>query len=138
MALASEFYSSGLANWIGSQMTSFSSIPLILLLFILIASVNFLTEITSNLATTAMLLPVLVSLASAIDVHPYFLLVEVTVAASCAFMLPVTTPPYAVVFGSGYLKIEDIVKKGIWLNIASINLLTLFVYFLLPLIWNLV
>jgi len=73
MALASRFDSSGLANWIGSQMTSFSSIPLILLLFILIASVNFLTEITSNLATTAMLLPVLVSLASAFGVHPYFL-----------------------------------------------------------------
>ena len=138
MALASGFDSSGLANWTGSQMTSFSSIPLILLLFILIASVNFLTEITSNLATTAMLLPVLVSLASAIDVHPYFLLVGATVAASCAFMLPVATPPNAVVFGSGYLKIEDMVKKGIWLNIASIILLTLFVYFVLPLIWNLV
>ena len=137
MALASGFDSSGLANWIGSQMTSFSSIPLILLLFILIASVNFLTEITSNLATTAMLLPVLVSLASAIGVHPYFLLVGATVAASCAFMLPVATPPNAVVFGSGYLKIEDMVKKGIWLNIASIVLLTLFVYFVLPLIWNL-
>ena len=137
MALASGFDSSGLANWIGSQMTSFSSIPLILLLFILIASVNFLTEITSNLATTAMLLPVLVSLASAIGAHPYFLLVGATVAASCAFMLPVATPPNAVVFGSGYLKIEDMVKKGIWLNIASIILLTLFVYFALPLIWNL-
>jgi len=137
MALASGFDSSGLANWIGSQMTSFNSIPLILLLFILIASINFLTEITSNLATTAMLLPVLVSLASAIGVHPYFLLVGATVAASCAFMLPVATPPNAVVFGSGYLKVEDMVKKGIWLNIASIILLTLFVYFVLPLIWNL-
>mgnify|MGYP006093403833 CR=1 FL=1 len=137
MALASGFDSSGLANWIGSQMTSLSSVPLIVLLLILIGAVNFLTEITSNLATTAMLLPVLVSLASAIGVHPYFLLVGATVAASCAFMLPVATPPNAVVFGSGYLKIDDMVKKGIWMNIISIILLTLTVYFILPLVWDL-
>jgi sodium-dependent dicarboxylate transporter 2/3/5 len=137
MALASGFDSSGLANWIGSQMTSLSSVPLIVLLLVLIAAVNFLTEITSNLATTAMLLPVLVSLASAIGVHPYFLLVGATVAASCAFMLPVATPPNAVVFGSGYLEIDDMVKKGIWMNIISIILLTLIVYFILPLVWDL-
>ena len=137
MALASGFEKSGLAIWIGNQMTALESVPLLILLLILIASVNFLTEITSNLATTAMLLPVLVSLASAIGVHPYFLLVGATVAASCAFMLPVATPPNAVVFGSGLLKIEDMVKKGIWLNIISILLLTLIVYFVLPLIWNL-
>jgi sodium-dependent dicarboxylate transporter 2/3/5 len=137
MALALGFDSSGLAVWIGSQMTSLDSIPLIILLLILIASVNFLTEITSNLATTAMLLPVLVSLAAAIGVHHYFLLVGATVAASCAFMLPVATPPNAVVFGSGYLKISDMVKKGIWMNIISIILLTLIVYFVLPLVWDL-
>ncbi|PQJ79698.1 SLC13 family permease [Polaribacter porphyrae] len=137
MALASGFEKSGLAVWIGSQMTALETVPLLVLLLILIASVNFLTEITSNLATTAMLLPVLVSLAAAIGVHPYFLLVGATVAASCAFMLPVATPPNAVVFGSGLLKIEDMVKKGVWLNIASIILLTLVVYFLLPVIWDL-
>ena len=136
MALALGFENSGLAVWIGGQMTSLGTIPLIVLLLILIASVNFLTEITSNLATTAMLLPVLVSLASAIGVHHYFLLVGATVAASCAFMLPVATPPNAVVFGSGYLKIGDMVKKGIWLNIVSIILLTLIVYFVLPIIWG--
>ena len=136
MALASGFDSSGLAVWIGSKMTSLETVPLLLLLFILIASVNFLTEITSNLATTAMLLPILVSLAAAIGVHPYFLLVGATVAASCAFMLPVATPPNAVVFGSGYLKIEDMVKKGIWMNIISIIILTFIVYYILPLIWD--
>lgn len=137
MALALGFESSGLAIWLGEQMTSLKTIPLILLLLILIASVNFLTEITSNLATTAMLLPVLVSLASAVGVHPYFLLVGATVAASCAFMLPVATPPNAVVFGSGYLKIEDMVKKGFWMNLISIGLLTLIVYYVLPLLWDL-
>lgn len=137
MALALGFESSGLAVWIGQQMTSLSTMPLILILLILIASVNFLTEITSNLATTAMLLPVLVSLASAIGVHPYLLLLGATVAASCAFMLPVATPPNAVVFGSGYLKMEDMVRKGFWMNIISIILLTLIIYFVLPLIWDL-
>ncbi|WP_299520979.1 DASS family sodium-coupled anion symporter [Winogradskyella sp.] len=137
MALAGGFDSSGLANWLGNQMTGLDTIPLLVLLFILIASVNFLTEITSNLATTAMLLPVLVSLATAIDVHPYFLLVGATVAASCAFMLPVATPPNAVVFGSGYLKIADMVKKGFWLNLISICILTFIVYYILPLIWEL-
>jgi len=137
MALALGFESSGLAIWIGQQMTSLSTMPLILVLLILITSVNFLTEITSNLATTAMLLPVLVSLASAIGVHPYLLLLGATVAASCAFMLPVATPPNAVVFGSGYLKIEDMVRKGFWMNVISIILLTLIIYFVLPLIWDL-
>ena len=137
MALAMGFESSGLALWIGEQFESLGAIPLILLLLILIAAVNFITEVTSNLATTAMLLPVLVSLASAIGVHPYFLLVGATVAASCAFMLPVATPPNAVVFGSGYLKIEDMVKKGFWMNIISIVLLTLIVYYILPLLWDL-
>jgi sodium-dependent dicarboxylate transporter 2/3/5 len=136
MALALGFDSSGLAVWIGSQMTALDTVPLLILLLILIASVNFLTEITSNLATTAMLLPVLVSLAAAIGVHEYYLLVGATVAASCAFMLPVATPPNAVVFGSGYLEISDMVKKGVWMNIISILLLTLIVYFVLPLLWG--
>ena len=64
------------------------------------------------------------------------LLVATTVAASCAFMLPVATPPNAVVFGSGYLKIPDMVKAGFWMNIVSIILLTLFVYFMLPFVWD--
>ena len=137
MALASGFETSGLALWLGEIMTALDKVPLFLLILILIASVNFLTEITSNLATTAMLLPVLVSMANAIGVHPYLLLVGATVAASCAFMLPVATPPNAVVFGSGHLKMEDMIKKGFWLNLASIVLLSIIVYFVLPLIWNL-
>lgn len=137
MALALGFESSGLALWLGEQMTTFQSLSLFFLLFILIAAVNFLTEITSNLATTAMILPVLVPLATILGIHPYFLMVGATVAASCAFMLPVATPPNAVVFGSGYLKIEDMVKKGIWMNVLSIILLTLIVYYLLPLVWDL-
>ena len=136
MALAKGFDSSGLAIWIGNQMNFFSDIPLIILLLVLIAMVNFLTEITSNLATTAMLLPVLVALANTIDINSYYLLVGATVAASCAFMLPVATPPNAVVFGSKILNIDDMIKKGFWMNIISILILTAAVYWILPLIWG--
>ena len=136
MALAAGFESSGLAQWIGSQMTLLQGVAILLLVLLLIAAVNFLTEITSNLATTAMLLPILYPMALTIEVHPFILMVSATVAASCAFMLPVATPPNAVVFGSGYLRIPDMVRVGIWLNILSIFLLTLFVYFLLPFLWD--
>ena len=136
MALAAGFKESGLALWIGNQMTLLDGVSLLLLVFILIASVNFLTEITSNLATTAMLLPILYPMSMTIDVHPFILMVSATVAASCAFMLPVATPPNAVVFGSGYLKIPDMVRVGIWMNLLSIILLTLFIFFLLPFLWN--
>ena len=136
MALAAGFKDSGLALWIGTQMTLLDGVSLFLLVFILIASVNFLTEITSNLATTAMLLPILYPMAMTIDAPPFILMVSATVAASCAFMLPVATPPNAVVFGSGYLRIPDMVRVGIWMNILSIILLTLFVFFLLPYLWD--
>ena len=136
MALAKGFDSSGLAIWIGSQMSFFDAIPLLALLLFLVAMVNFLTEITSNLATTAMLLPVLVALAETIGVNPYYLLIGATVAASCAFMLPVATPPNAVVFGSKILKIDDMIKKGFWMNLISIFILTAAVYWILPIIWS--
>lgn len=136
MALASGFEISGLALWIGTKMTLLQVLPLLLLILIVVFSVNFITELTSNLATTAMLLPILAPIAIKLDLNPYMLLVATTVAASCAFMLPVATPPNAVVFGSGYLRIPDMVRTGIWMNLISIIFLTAMVYFLLPLIWG--
>lgn len=136
LAIAEGFKVSGLANWIGLQTTLIEHLSLFILLLVLVAAVNFLTEITSNLATTAMLLPIIAPIALAIDVHPFTLMVGITVAASCAFMLPVATPPNAIVFGSGYLKIPDMVRSGIWLNIISIVLIAVTTYFLLPLLWG--
>ncbi len=136
LSLAEGFKVSGLAEWFGSQMTLLDGIPIILLLLVLVIAINFLTEITSNLATTAMMLPTLASLAFAINIHPYMLMIPATVAASCAFMLPVATPPNAVVFGSGYLKIRDMVRVGIWLNLISVFILTIITYWVLPWIWD--
>ncbi|MEP2239660.1 MAG: SLC13 family permease [Maribacter sp.] len=137
LTLALGFDSSGLALWIGNKLSALQVLPFFLLLLILLTIVNFLTEITSNIATTAILLPVLVSLAPVLGVHPYYLMIAATLAASCAFMLPVATPPNAVVFGSGYLEMQDMVKKGFWLNIISILILTVVVYIVLPMVWDL-
>ena len=136
IAIAGGFQKSGLASWIGQHLVLLEALPLFLLVAILIAAVNFLTEITSNLATTTVLLPILAPMALALDVHPYTLMVAVTVAASCAYMLPVATPPNAIVFGSGYLKIADMFKTGIWMNFISIILLSFAVYWLLPTLWG--
>ncbi|MAS68516.1 MAG: anion transporter [Flavobacteriaceae bacterium] len=136
LAIAAGFQSSGLANWIAEKMIQLDGFSIILILAVVVASVNFLTEITSNLATTAMLLPVLAPAAVILDVHPYMLMVGATLAASCAFMLPVATPPNAVVFGAKILKISDMVRVGILMNIISIIFITTVVYFLLPLLWD--
>ena len=136
LAIASAFQSTGLANYIGESLNNFGSLPLVFLLLLTITMVNFLTEITSNLATTAMLLPIISSISWALDIHPFILMIGATVAASCAFMLPVATPPNAVVFGSNYLRISDMVKVGLIMNIISILLILIFVYYYLPNVWN--
>jgi len=136
MALAAGFQITGLASWLGAQMSVFQGLSVLVLVFVIITLVNFFTEFTSNLATTAMLLPILAPIAISLNINPYMLMVACTIAASCAFMMPVATPPNAVVFGSGYLRIPDMIKSGIWMNIISILFLTLMVYYFLPIIWD--
>lgn len=136
LTLATGFQQTGLAQWIGEQFILVQNIPFWLFLLFIIASVNFLTEITSNVATASMLLPILAAVALAMNVHPYGLMVGATFAASCAFMLPVATPPNAVVFGSGYLTIPAMIKAGIWMNLISIVVVVLLTLFLLPAVWQ--
>ena len=136
LAIAQGFQSSGLATWIAQNMVQLEGFSVFLILLVVIAAVNFLTEITSNLATTAMLLPILAPTAVILGVHPYILMVGATIAASCAFMLPVATPPNAVVFGSGYLKMSDMVRVGVLMNFISIIVILFMVYFVLPELWD--
>lgn len=136
MALAKGFTTTGLAEWIAGQMSQLDGLSVLLLILVLVAIVNFLTEITSNLATTAMLLPVLAPMAVSFNLHPFMVMVSVTIAASCAFMLPVATPPNAVVFGSGYLRIPDMMRAGVLMNIISIIVITITTYYLLPFLWD--
>jgi sodium-dependent dicarboxylate transporter 2/3/5 len=137
LAIAQGFKDTGLAKWLAAQLTQLDFLPLLVMTMVLVAVINFLTEVTSNLATTAMILPVLAPLAAAMGVHPYIFMVSATLAASCAFMLPVATPPNAVVFGSGYVSMSSMIRAGIGLNLISILLVTFWVFYLLPYFWAL-
>src|SRR5690625_172262 len=136
LAIAAGFVESGLSEWIGSQLIAIQGVNMLMILFVVTALVIFLTEITSNTATASMMFPIMASLAVALEIHPYSVMIAAAVAASCAFMLPVATPPNAVVFGSGYLRIPDMAKAGFALNIIGIFLVTLAIYFLLPFAWG--
>jgi sodium-dependent dicarboxylate transporter 2/3/5 len=137
LAIAQGFKDTGLAKWLAEQLTQLDFLPLLVMTLVLVAVINFLTEVTSNLATTAMILPVLAPLAAAMGVHPYIFMVSATLAASCAFMLPVATPPNAVVFGSGYINMSSMMRAGFGLNLISILLITFWVFYLLPYFWAL-
>lgn len=128
LSLAMAISSSGLAAWIGEAVSGLDTIPLILLLFCVIAIVVFLTEITSNTATAAAFLPILASSALGIGQNPMLLVIPAAIAASCAFMLPVATPPNAIVYGSGKVTIPHMAKAGLWLNIFVSVLLTIACY----------
>jgi sodium-dependent dicarboxylate transporter 2/3/5 len=137
LSIANAFVQTDLAYWIGEHLNQFSHIHLFLLILVVATTVNFMTEITSNIATASMVLPILAALSIAIGYHPYYLMVAAILAASCAFMLPVATAPNAIVFSSGDIKMQDMIKTGIYLNIISIILISLVVYFLMPMIWSL-
>ena len=135
-ALAAGFGVSGLAEYLAGVISLPESFGLFLIVLVVVAVINFLTEVTSNVATISMLLPVLAAATLPLGVHPYLLMVPATLAATCAFMLPVATPPNAVVFGSGYLTIPDMVRAGLRLNLISILIITLFCYLMLPRLWG--
>ncbi|MDY0405057.1 DASS family sodium-coupled anion symporter [Virgibacillus sp. 179-BFC.A HS] len=136
LAIAAGFTESGLSKWIGEQLAALEGMNIIIVLLIVTALVIFLTEITSNTATANMMYPIMAALAIALGIHPFSVMIAAGVAASCAFMLPVATPPNAVVFGSGYLRIPDMAKAGLALNIVGIILVTAAVYWLIPLAWG--
>jgi len=136
LAIATGFKETGLTTWIGEQLSSIQAIPTWLLLTIIALIVIFLTEVTSNTATASMFLPIMASLAMSMHIHPYSLMVVACISASCAFMLPVATPPNAVVFSSNYLKIGDMARAGFALNLIGVLVIVVTTYFLLPILWG--
>ncbi|MDJ0809915.1 MAG: SLC13 family permease, partial [Desulfobacterales bacterium] len=112
-ALASGFQVTGLSAFIGKSFVGVGGLHPIIMVFILCAGMTFLTEVTSNTATTQMLLPILASVAVDIQLHPLLLMIPATLSASCAFMMPVATPPNAIVFGSGRMKIAEMARTGL-------------------------
>ena len=136
-ALARGFSETGLTSWIAAQLAVLEGVAIVLIIAAVALLVIFLTEITSNTATASLLLPVMGALATAVDVHPFGLMAAAVIAASFAFMLPVATPPNAIIFGSRYITIPQMVRAGFWLNLAGVVLITGFVYFVLPVVWGL-
>ena len=134
LSLAMAVSDSGLALWLGQQLAPLNAWGTAVLVVASVALVIFLTELTSNLATTATLLPVMGAIAIQAGLPPMVLVVPVTIAASCAFMLPVATPPNAIVFSTGKLSIPQMVKAGIELNIIGIIIVSLAALNLAPIL----
>ena len=124
LALSAQFTSSGLTEWIGVQVEALGTLPVLLVVACVATAVLFLTELTSNTATAATFLPVAGGVALGLGMDPMLLAIPVALAATCAFMLPVATPPNAIAYGSGYVTIGQMIRGGLWLNIAGIFLVS--------------
>jgi sodium-dependent dicarboxylate transporter 2/3/5 len=132
LSLAAAVSDTGLAHWLGASLVPLGTYGIAAIVVGAVVLVIFLTELTSNLATTATILPVLAALALELGVSPVMLTVPVALAASCAFMLPVATPPNAIVYGSGLFSIPQMAKAGLVMNLIGIVLLSLVALFLAP------
>lgn len=132
LALSSMFGKSGLSLWIGEQAAGLSGLPIIVIVAAIAAIVIFLTEMTSNTATAAAFLPIIGGVAIGMGVDVELLVIPTALAATCAFMLPVATPPNAIAYGSGYLKIQHMVRTGLFLNLIGIVLITIFTMYVGP------
>lgn len=124
LALSAQFSSSGLSTWLGTQVEGLAGIPVWVLVLVAAGGILLLTEMTSNTATAATFLPVASGVAMGTGVDPLILAAPVALAATCAFMLPVATPPNAIAYGSGYVTIGQMIKGGIWLNVAGVVIIT--------------
>ncbi|MCS5478241.1 SLC13 family permease [Corynebacterium sp. YIM 101645] len=144
LSLSSMFTATGLSLWIGEVAKGLQVLPTFLLIAAVALLVLVLTEFTSNTATAATFLPIMggvavgIGLTGATEMNVLLLTIPVALSATCAFMLPVATPPNAIAFGSGYVKIGDMIKGGIWLNLIAVVLITLATYFVAVPVFGLV
>ena len=136
LAIANGFAKTGLATYIAAQLGGLEGTTMIIFVGAVVLITIFLTEITSNTATATLLVPIMGSAAIAMGVNPFATIISACVAASFAFMLPVATPPNAVIFGSGCVTIKQMAKAGLWLNIIGAVLITIFVVYILPILWG--
>ncbi|MFQ5591277.1 MAG: SLC13 family permease, partial [Phycisphaerae bacterium] len=128
LSLASAIQATGVAQHLAQSVSALSYLPVPLLVLLITAAVVFLTELTSNTATTATFLPILGAVAVGLGLSPALLVVPMAIGASCAFMMPVATPPNAIVFGSGEITIPQMCKAGLWLNLIGIALIMCLMY----------
>ncbi len=128
LSLAAAIRTHGVAEFLGAQAGALAGLPSVVIVVAVVAGIVFLTELTSNTATAAALLPVLAAVAPVLGLPVLLLVVPAAVATSCAFMLPVATPPNAIVFGSGRVAPGDMAHAGLWLNLTAVVLITLLGY----------
>lgn len=144
LSLSAMFTATGLSLWIGEAAKGLASLPMFLLIVAIAALIIFLTELTSNTATAATFLPIMggvavgIGLTGSTEMNVLLLCIPVALAATCAFMLPVATPPNAIAYSSGYVKMGDMIKGGIWLNLIGIVLISLATYFIAVPVFGLV
>jgi len=136
LTLASGFEHTGLATWVSGNLTGLTGMHILLFVFIIVLIVNTLTEFMSNTAIATLFIPVMGATAIAMGFHPFTAIVATTITSTFSFMMPVATPPNAIAFGSGYLKISDMAKTGIILNIIAQLVCVIAIVYLLPLVWN--
>lgn len=137
LSLAAVITSSGLSSWIASSFSGIGVLPALLMVGVVVASINLLTEVTSNTATAATFLPLMGAVAVSMGISPLLLAIPTALAASCAFMMPVATPPNAIVFASGHLRISQMIRNGFAITAFSIVTITLMGYFLIGLVFTL-
>lgn len=130
LCMAAAFKSSGLSELLGNKMVGFGNMPTFFLIAVICFGVTFLTEVTSNTATTTLLLPILATAAIATDMDPRVFMIPATISASFAFMLPVATPPNAIVFGSNRLSVQQMAREGLILNLSGVIVVTTVCYFM--------
>jgi sodium-dependent dicarboxylate transporter 2/3/5 len=129
-ALAQGFQVTGLSALIGTRFAGLEGVPPYVMITLVCGGLTFLTELTSNTATTEMILPILASVAVAMRANPLLLMIPATLSASCAFMMPVATPPNAIVFGSGRIRIAEMARVGIAINLVGVLIIGLLFFFL--------
>jgi sodium-dependent dicarboxylate transporter 2/3/5 len=133
-ALAAGFSESGLTEWLANQLSILQGVHFFIIIGAVVVMVTFLTEMTSNAATATLFIPVMGALAASMGLHPFALMVPAALAASMAFMLPVATPPNAIVFASRQIRIAQMAQTGIVLNLLAAVAISIISYLLLPLI----
>jgi len=127
-ALAKGFQVTGLSMLIGNKFAGLEGVSPIVMTLLICLSITFLTELTSNTATTEMILPILASVSVAMQINPLMLMIPATISASCAFMMPVATPPNAIIFGSGRIRIGEMARVGVFINIIGVLVICLIFY----------
>jgi solute carrier family 13 (sodium-dependent dicarboxylate transporter), member 2/3/5 len=135
-ALATGFAESGLSRWVGEQLNWVAGMHPVIIILVIALLVTFLTELTSNTATTEMMLPILAGLAVAIEINPLYLMIPATLSASMAFMLPVATPPNAIIFGTNRISVADMASTGLIINLTGAIIITAASYLLIGLVFG--